>query len=161
MKNRDEANSPKMGKGRRKKTDQRKRAEARHRKGILADSAPTVTQSYTPINALGYDTYQDYLLSPIWFAIREIVFQEKGRSCCLCGKYATQVHHDNYNTETMSGEDTSGLFPICKPCHHRIEHDPQGRKVTGRKVRRAFAKARQERFAALSAAAKSMMRVQV
>ena len=77
--------------------------------------------------------YQSYLQSPEWKAIRKQVFGDKGRSC-RCGRKATQVHHSDYAAQTMSGEDISGLVPICSKCHEKIHRGGKSLRAANQRL---------------------------
>lgn len=79
------------------------------------------------LRVLGFKTYAEYLASPLWKAIRERVFGEKGRQCLCCGRAATQVHHNNYDLWVLSGEQLWGLVPLCGGCHQRIEFEGESK----------------------------------
>lgn len=68
------------------------------------------------------------------------MFSEKGKTCCLCGCLAKQVHHDCYNEQALTGEDLEHLYPICKECHRGLEFSCKGKKLTFRTVSRRFRK---------------------
>ena len=92
--------------------------------------------------SLGFKSYSDYLRSPLWSAIRKRVFKAKGRSCFLCGAFATQVHHQRYREDDLNGNSIRKLFPICGECHKGIERDPDGAKTVNWRVRQKFNAAR-------------------
>jgi hypothetical protein len=72
--------------------------------------------------ALGFASYAAYLNSALWAGIRARVYGTKGRICIRCKCHAaTQIHHVNYEPDTLSGRSIIGLVPICRPCH-RKEH---------------------------------------
>jgi hypothetical protein len=77
---------------------------------------------------LGFNSYDDYLASPLWRGIRQRVYDLRGRVCLKCKKRpGTQIHHTDYELETMRGERIDTLEPICGECHQR-EHGLDGRK---------------------------------
>lgn len=57
---------------------------------------------------LGFASYEEYLASPLWAAIRERKLAAEGRRCFACGKVATQVHHGDYREPTLAGP-TAGI----------------------------------------------------
>lgn len=69
---------------------------------------------------LNYNTYTDYLNSNLWKEIKT-GFLTKNPLCCLCGKLATQVHHENYSIEVLEGKDNNKLHALCRNCHFKIE----------------------------------------
>lgn len=71
---------------------------------------------------LGFATYADYLNSALWKGIRSRVYGTKGRICIRCKSHrATQIHHAQYDVETLAGRCILHLIPICRSCHER-EH---------------------------------------
>ena len=67
----------------------------------------------------GYETYDEYLLSPEWRAKREKVLDEQGRMCCICGSTDNiHVHHTKY--EEIDGVDVSPCRVLCGECHKKI-----------------------------------------
>jgi hypothetical protein len=75
------------------------------------------------LKILGFASYRDYLASFLWQRVREKVFQAKGHNCLLCGRTATQVHHNRYHVNDLSGKTLRYVNPICRPCHEEIEFD--------------------------------------
>jgi 5-methylcytosine-specific restriction endonuclease McrA len=90
------------------------------------------------LKRLGFNSYRSYLRSPLWRAIRRLVFAKKGHRCVLCGREARQVHHRRYDHNTLSGAILAWLEPICAKCHTYIEVRPNGRKRCARNVERLF-----------------------
>lgn len=72
------------------------------------------------LSFLGFASYQDYLDSPVWYKIRELVLA-KYMVCFCCDKEATQIHHLKYSSGVLLGFDTKKLVPICGDCHKEIE----------------------------------------
>lgn len=70
----------------------------------------------------GFDSYQDYLQSEIWKAIREDALN-RNKHCILCATRATQVHHICYHPQVLFGNAPSLLVSLCGSCHHSIEFD--------------------------------------
>jgi 5-methylcytosine-specific restriction endonuclease McrA len=87
---------------------------------------------------LGFATYQAYLRSALWRSIRVRVFKQKGHTCSLCSRRATQVHHRSYDRLTLRGAILTYLEPICRYCHQKIEVYPSGRKRARRAVEAMF-----------------------
>ena len=90
------------------------------------------------LQSLGFATYGAYLRSPLWKAIRRLVYVHKGRKCVLCGQRAQQIHHRRYDRQTMSGAVLTWLEPLCRKCHEFIEVKPNGRKRAARSVEILF-----------------------
>lgn len=95
------------------------------------------------LKGLGFDSYVEYLASPLWAEIRERKLDSEGRRCFACGKPATQVHHGNYEEETLTGPSQDAatylgvtigpaaweawlrhaeLYAVCKVDHEWSEH---------------------------------------
>ena len=74
-------------------------------------------------------TYEDYLQSPFWFVIRNIVLFRDSFECTLCGDNATCVHHHNYGADVLYGKDLHALVSLCDTCHKLIEFDEAGAKI--------------------------------
>ena len=73
--------------------------------------------------------YEDYLQSPFWFVIRNIVLFRDGFECTLCGDKATCVHHHYYGANVLYGKDLNALVSLCDACHKLIEFDETGTKI--------------------------------
>lgn len=67
--------------------------------------------------------YQEYLESPLWKAIRNLVLVRSNFECCCCSRKATQVHHQDCSEKTMSGFRVDTLYAICGDHHKEIEFD--------------------------------------
>lgn len=81
------------------------------------------------LNHLGYDTYQAYLLSPLWSSIRASILERDAFKCRLCGAGATQVHHRSYSERILTGERLDdSLLSLCAECHIRLEFQKDGKK---------------------------------
>lgn len=78
------------------------------------------------IRLLGFKNYMDYLFSPLWRRIRWRALERDRRMCQVCKNRATQVHHDDYELNTMLGHSIDGLRSVCNRCHKRIESQPLG-----------------------------------
>ncbi len=89
------------------------------------------------LKRLGFESYDEYLSSPLWQGIRLAVLR-RFRKCYVCQAKATEVHHAAYTKENLSGEDRSGLFSLCSECHHSIEWKTEG---GGRESKRMFSQA--------------------
>lgn len=80
--------------------------------------------------------YQDYLQSPFWFVIRNIVLYRDGFKCRVCTGKATTVHHISYDADVLYGKDLEPLVSVCEPCHTAIEFDDDGRKISDLAVKK-------------------------
>lgn len=94
------------------------------------------------LELLGFANYKAYLQSSLWRQIRDRVFAAKGRICCLCGERASQVHHNRYHANDLTGRRIKYLKPICDACHESIEFQNDGRKSTVRQAGKSFTFAR-------------------
>ena len=83
------------------------------------------------------DQYSDYLKSPLWRRIKELVWIEKGSNCWICGGGASVIHHQSYDEKTMNGDDREKLYPLCDRCHASVHFDDVRGKLP---LREAFAK---------------------
>lgn len=86
------------------------------------------------LEIIGFDSYRSYLNSELWKGIRRRVFA-RSKECCVCNAVATEIHHINYRTKTLLGNDISALIPLCQRCHRSIEFDDEGNKRSGVKAR--------------------------
>jgi hypothetical protein len=67
--------------------------------------------------------YENYLRTVLWTAIRDWVVESQSGKCAICDHKATEVHHHDYDEDTMLGLRSSGLVGLCAQCHKRIEFD--------------------------------------
>lgn len=79
------------------------------------------TQPHPPANI----TYQEYIKSHWWAALRKRIFKKRGRKCEVCGATKRlQLHHLTY--ERMGRERESDLKILCRHCHeltHELHPD--------------------------------------
>jgi len=75
----------------------------------------------------GCHSYQEYLNSTLWSAIRAQQFVMFPK-CCICSEDAEQVHHYDYSQPVMAGRCYELLFSVCRKCHERIELRDDGTK---------------------------------
>lgn len=69
------------------------------------------------LRQLGFDSYQEYLISPLWIEIRNRVLRAAKHRCLYCGERATQVHHEFYTIESLRGDSVWGMAASCPECH--------------------------------------------
>lgn len=101
------------------------------------------------LRRIGFDSYRDYLRSDLWRAVREKVFEAKGRACHLCGGVANQVHHNRYHANDLTGKRLAYLNPVCDSCHRKIEFR-RGLKIGHLSaVKRKYTKRRKRRLKGL------------
>jgi|SRR6185295_14794952 len=96
---------------------------------------------------MGFASYAAYLRSQLWASIRRRVYEIKGGWCYLCGRQATELHHNRYHLADLEGRRLRYISPICRGCHHGIEFD--GHRKLG--VREASKRFRMRRSAGRSA----------
>jgi hypothetical protein len=80
------------------------------------------------LKRMGFHSYQDYLKSWIWRAVRKKQLK-KQPLCTGCGEAATEVHHLVYDESTMRGFCDRGLVSICRTCHESVEFDERFNKL--------------------------------
>lgn len=101
----------------------------------------TYEQRNILLRELGYPTYAIYLQSPLWSFIRHHAYRIHGRTCRLCPRRATTIHHLSYSRDILLGNDLSLLAPLCRTCHNRVEFagPPCGRRATAGRFKRTIA----------------------
>ena len=60
--------------------------------------------------------YREYMSSPEWRAMREMVMQRAGGICEHCGKDAEHVHHVRY-PKVYAEDHPDNLIAVCAACH--------------------------------------------
>ena len=63
-------------------------------------------------------TYEQYLLSPEWQCKRRVVLDLAGGRCAVCGRPASNVHHNTY--VRLGQERLQDLVVLCSVCHRRF-----------------------------------------
>jgi hypothetical protein len=96
-------------------------------------------------------TYAEYLASPRWQGIRARVMQRDAGLCQVCGKAATQVHHQRYRRDNLLGLSLAHLIAICGDCHRIVEFSEQKRKRAPSEAEKATVKLARECGGGLSA----------
>ena len=67
--------------------------------------------------ALGFNSYQEYLLSDIWTSKRDFLLKQYPM-CEICKeKKSQEVHHIDY--DSVGNEGKEHLLVLCKECHLR------------------------------------------
>jgi len=77
-----------------------------------------------------WSSYQDYLDSDVWKAIRwEALARDHGR-CRDCGVEAREVHHIEY-PRVFGREALDDLISLCRACHQRrhVEHQTEATRL--------------------------------
>lgn len=80
------------------------------------------------LKELGYSSYQEYLQSEDWRAIRERILH-RDPECVLCRCPSTQVHHFSYHYKVLLGLQPRLLFGICEQCHHEVEFNGKEKRT--------------------------------
>lgn len=106
----------------------KRKGRKRHGQTISFGNGESYTARTSALIRLGFRTYADYLKSELWRRVRSSVFIVNGTTCKCCGGGADQVHHMNYSEATLQGRRLDALIPICRPCHEKIEFNPDGSK---------------------------------
>jgi len=89
-------------------------------------------------------TYAEYLASPRWQGIRARVMQRDAGLCQVCGKAATQVHHQRYRRDNLLGLSLAHLIAICGDCHRIVEFSDRKRKRAPSEAEKATLKRARE-----------------
>ena len=63
-----------------------------------------------------YESYNEYLKSGAWRALRAAAFARDLDRCIDCGRQATEVHHRNY-PRYVEETTVDDLVCLCRPCH--------------------------------------------
>ncbi len=82
------------------------------------------------LRVIGFSSYAEYLQSGLWEVIRGRVLERDSSICYRCRGPATQVHHANYDVETMLGDRLKSLRSVCASCHHYASLRPDGSKTS-------------------------------
>lgn len=84
-------------------------------------------------------SYEEYLKTPLWKAIRNLVLVRSNFECCCCSRKATQVHHQDYSEPTKSGFKVDTLHAICGEHHIEIEFENGVKNSTREANKKLFA----------------------
>jgi hypothetical protein len=82
----------------------------------------------TCLLSLGFESYHEYLKSDLWREISSRVVACSGGKCEFCGSAATEVHHSEYDIDTLSGSCSRNLHAVCRKCHRHGEYFEGGDK---------------------------------
>jgi hypothetical protein len=80
------------------------------------------------LKELGYKSYKEYLKSDMWRKIRNEILVRDMCRCKMCGKNATNVHHQRYTRGVLVGKSAKHLISLCEPCHKKAEFKSDGTK---------------------------------
>ena len=73
---------------------------------------------------LGFNSYEAYIKSNLWWTIRQLILERDGRCCQVCGTPSKIVHHIDYKIHIMSGQGHQHqLITLCKSCHNFVEQE--------------------------------------
>lgn len=87
------------------------------------------------LKRIGFTTYAEYLKSDLWKSVRQRVLERDDHQCRYCGSEASQAHHRNYRSKTMTGELIVDILSICGDCHKFISVEG-GRVCSMEKMKR-------------------------
>ncbi len=88
----------------------------------------TYADRNTLLKQLGYNSYAEYLASPLWQRIRTLVIEFYGNRCKVCARRATTTHHLSYKRRVLIGYELESIVRLCESCHYKIEFDAKGTK---------------------------------
>jgi len=89
----------------------------------LTDHDITWQERRDSLDALGFDTYQDYVDSAIWTDIRARLYSHPYfHKCAACGATSSHLHHKHYRALGPIKTWPKFIVPLC-PNHHKIVHD--------------------------------------
>ena len=81
------------------------------------------------LRSFGFRSYEAYLRSDEWKALRAEVLAEFPQ-CICCESKSQVVHHVRYDSATLLGVHRLHLAPLCRACHEKMEILPGGEKAT-------------------------------
>lgn len=87
------------------------------------------------LKSLGFIDYQDYLTSPLWKIIKNVILRRDQCECrnprCPYRKenLVKQVHHLSYTPGILLGVYPHMLLTLCQKCHEWCERDNNGKKI--------------------------------
>lgn len=96
---------------------------------ISREAAKTYGHRNRILKQMGFRSYEHYIKSPLWGSIRTQQLREHP-FCWACGNRAEQVHHGNYDRQTLEGKNRKALYSVCEPCHEHAELAPGEGKVS-------------------------------
>lgn len=109
---------------------------------ICDDCRGTRPQDYDRRNRflkiIGFNSYKHYLKSEMWKTIRGMVLKLDDGRCVVCGKPATNVHHNSYEMDVLIGKDLRQLMSLCRYHHKEAEFDERAKKRELPEVREAL-----------------------
>lgn len=84
----------------------------------------------TYLKRLGFNTYQEYLKSPLWKSISSRVRATR-KKCLICGSHERlEVHHKRYTRDNLRGKSLRWLCLLCHSCHQRVSNLEKSRNLT-------------------------------
>jgi hypothetical protein len=106
------------------------RAELAELKALAEEKAAARAAGQVDPWDLFCDSYDVYLASKFWKAIKKRVMTRDKGLCQCCGGKGKTVHHRSYEAEVMRGEADEFLGTICDGCHDIVHFDDAGNKRT-------------------------------
>jgi hypothetical protein len=73
------------------------------------------------LRQIGFDSYAEYLASPLWKRIANAARARANFRCARCRQRGWQVHHRRYDLATMTGKVPGDLIVLCDECHVKEE----------------------------------------
>ncbi len=82
-------------------------------------------KGYSGWKALGFNSYQEYLMSQYWKDKRDFILEHFGNKCIECGtEKGLNVHHKNY--DSVGNENTEDVTVLCFKCHKEEHNKNEG-----------------------------------
>lgn len=78
-----------------------------------------------------YSSYENYLRSSRWKALRSEALARDGKRCRLCDARGSQVHHRRY-AERWGRETVDDLTTLCDDCHAMVSRSGAQERIYGR-----------------------------
>ena len=85
-----------------------------------------------------YKSYDEFLTSPEWKAIRSKVLERAERRCQVCNsKKSIQIHHRVYKCE-WGKENLNDLIALCSNCHSLFHHVESENKPSQSSTKKSY-----------------------
>lgn len=75
---------------------------------------------------LGFESFDEYLHSPLWAGIKARALKRDGGKCCYCHAPSVYANLIRFELENLNGKDLSGVRTICGQC--LFHEDPRDRQ---------------------------------
>lgn len=97
--------------------------KSRQRKRAASTAEATATRQKRSfrkrLRDLGFETYDEYLRSPHWRAVRKAYWSgDQPKRCYCCGAAGKQLHHPDY--ACLGKETAANLVLVCDACHTEL-----------------------------------------